>query len=118
MRATRIDYAATPWKQVREGKVKYKPIMMGDLGVSMVSFEPGAKEAPHSHEDRQIVFCLEGRVEFSVKDDDGERTEVLTPGITLALQPGVVHGAHATENSLLFVVWNPSHRFAADAILV
>jgi len=118
VKAKRIEYGSVPWKSVRNGQVKYKPIAIEGLGASLVSFDPGVGEPPHSHDETQIVFCLEGHIEMFVKDEDGERTESLRSGDVLAMQKGVIHGAKAVEKTLALVVWNPMLRFMDDSVIV
>ena len=117
MRALKIDYDGLPWKTVGQG-VRYKPVVVDGVGASMVAFDAGVSHAPHSHPDVQIVFCLQGCLEFYVKDADSERTEVVEAGDVLALQPHVLHGARAREASLILTIWSPMSRFLEDAIVV
>lgn len=116
MRGIIADYEALPWKVIGTG-VKYKPVLVNGLGASLVSFDAGSTHARHSHDEVQIAFCLEGRMEFYIKDSQSERSEVMSPGKVMALQPHVVHGGRAIENSMLLVIWNPMTRFAADAVV-
>lgn|ERR1700682_975532 len=117
MRGLKIEYDKLPWKPVSDG-VRYKPVLVQGCGASMVAFDPGTSHAPHSHDEVQIVFCLEGRMEFYVKDDQSERIETLVPGQVLALEAGVSHGAKALEKSLILTVWNPMTRFTKDSVVV
>lgn len=117
MKSLKIKYSSVEWKEAGPG-VKLKPVIVGGTGASMVSFEKGASHAPHSHEDTQIVFCLEGAMEFYVKDSSSERAENVIAGDVLLLEGGVTHGARAVEPSLLLVIWNPMSRFFDKSIIL
>jgi quercetin dioxygenase-like cupin family protein len=120
MRAVKIDYDKVDWKQFRTNTgLHYKPIKMGDLGFSRFLWSTGASEAWHSHaEEPQIVLCLSGRIDFGIRDEKGERVEVVRGGDVLAIEPGVEHMAHCIEETELIVIWSPMNRFNADAIAI
>jgi len=118
MRARKIDYAQVPWKPIADGRIKYKPVKMDDFGTSEVAFTKGVNEPAHSHPEGQIVFCLSGRIEFRLTEGGEEHRETLMPGDMLAIPAGVVHGAHAIDETRLYVCWSPMRRFDADAVIV
>ncbi|MGE4243780.1 cupin domain-containing protein [Ramlibacter sp.] len=118
MRALKIDYEAVPWKDAGPGGVQYKPVLLNGLGASLVKFGPNATHKVHSHDEVQMVFCLEGEIDFFVKDSQSERLEVLKKGDVIAFQPGVEHGTRTVGPAMCLVIWNPMERFTADSIVV
>lgn len=117
MKALKIEYASVEWKMAGPG-VRYKPILLDGLGASLVSFEPNTVHKVHSHAESQMAFCLEGEIDFLVKDSDSERIEVLRKGDAIALQHHVEHGTRTVGGALCLVIWNPMERFTADSIVV
>jgi quercetin dioxygenase-like cupin family protein len=59
------------------------------LPVSEWSNGPGDTYAPHQHEYRKILHCLDGSIVFHLPDRDVE----LAAGDRMDLEPGVVHSA-------------------------
>jgi len=121
MHALKIDYRNVPWKAIKNGantRIRYKPVKLGDFGGSMVSFESGVDEVAHSHPEGQLVFCIRGRIEFTLVDDGVPRKEMIEAGDVLAIPAGVVHAARSIEETMLIVAWSPMTRFDADAIIV
>ncbi|MBI3804035.1 MAG: cupin [Nitrospirae bacterium] len=62
-----------------------------DLSPSRWSNGPGAVYAVHVHEYLKTLFCVNGRITFSLPDLD--RTVELRPGDRLSLPRGIRHGA-------------------------
>ena len=120
MRAVKIDYDALPWKQFRDNTgLHYKPVKVANLGFSKFRWDAGVAEKWHSHDQEpQILLCLSGRVEFGIRDEAGERMEVLKAGDVMLIQPGVEHRAQVTEPTEMLVMFSPMNRFDADAVIV
>ncbi len=110
MRGLFINYKDVPWIEIGKG-IRYKPILVNNLGGSLVEFDKGASFEPHSHADEQMSWCLKGKMEFVVEDDSGQRTEIFQEGMAYGLEPFVRHGIVRTiEDSLLLEVWSPPER--------
>ena len=120
MRAVKLEYDQMPWKRFRDNTgLKYKPVKMGNLGFSKFAWEAGVAEAWHSHDQEpQIVFCVSGKVEFGVRDERGDRTETLSAGDVILIEPGVPHRARAIEATEMLIIFSPMNRFDSDAITI
>lgn len=81
-----IDWNATPWERVREG-VERKAFSGDGATVSLNRLRPGHEPRPHSHPHEQIVYILQGQIDFHV----GDAVKRLGPGGLLVLPGGVVH---------------------------
>ena len=67
------------------------------LGVTNVTFVPGARTRWHTHEDQQVLVVLSGTGMVQVKD---RPPQVLHPGDVAVVPPGIVHWHGATVDSL------------------
>ncbi|MBO2012200.1 cupin domain-containing protein [Hymenobacter negativus] len=68
-----------------------------DCVVGSVTFEPGARNSWHSHPAGQILIATEGAGYYQEK---GRPAQLLRPGDTVTIAPGVVHWHGATATSL------------------
>lgn len=83
-----IDWNAIAWERVREG-VERKAFSGDGATVSLNRLQPGHEPRPHSHPNEQIVYILEGHIDFHVGDED--QVEHLGPGSLLVLPGNVEH---------------------------
>lgn len=67
------------------------------MRATVVSFSPGARTGWHSHPVGQVLYVLSGvgRLQFK-----GERPQVLQPGDTALIPPGVLHWHGAAPDRL------------------
>lgn len=67
------------------------------MRATVVSFTPGARTAWHTHPVGQVLYCLSGigRLQFK-----GEPAQVLQPGDTAMIPPGVMHWHGASPDRL------------------
>jgi len=117
MKSIFVKYDDAQWVEPLSG-FRYKPIVIDKLGASMVELKKGVETPPHEHDDEQLGFCLKGNIEFSIKDEKGERVESVTEGMAYALEPHVLHGVKALEDSILIEAWAPADRHRPVAITV
>ena len=117
MKSLFINYSETPWVEPIPG-FRYKPIVIDKLGGSLVELDKGVVTPPHEHPDEQLDFVLKGTIEINLKDNQGERKEIVTAGMAFALDPHVLHGVKALENSELIEAWTPADRHTKVALLV
>ena len=68
-----------------------------------VAFETGAEGAPHAHPHTQCSYVLSGRFSYSV---EGESV-VLSPGDSIVVPGGLVHGTVCLEVGVLLDVFTP-----------
>ena len=61
-----IDWNATPWERVREG-VERKAFSGEGATVSLNRLQPGHEPRPHSHPHEQIVYIMEGCIDFHIE---------------------------------------------------
>ncbi|MBD0416835.1 cupin domain-containing protein [Oryzicola mucosus] len=81
-----IDWSAIEWTAVREG-VERKAFSGDGATVALHRLQPGHKPLPHSHENEQIAYILQGQILFFV----GEEQHLLGPGGVLVIPPNVRH---------------------------
>ncbi|WP_066195758.1 MULTISPECIES: cupin domain-containing protein [Gracilibacillus] len=91
------------WEQAEPG-VKRKVHQPGkDLMMMEVIFEEGAQGASHSHPHEQLTYCLEGRLLFTV----GQQETVMEEGESLQIPSNAIHGVTALTKSKLLDVFTP-----------
>lgn len=117
MKSLFVQYDKTPWVEPIPG-FRYKPIVIDKLGGSLVELDKGVVTPPHEHADEQIDFVIKGKVEIKLKDHKGERVEVVSAGMAFALDPHVLHGVTALEDSEIIEAWTPADRHEKVALLV
>lgn len=83
-----IDWESKPWKTVRTG-IERKAFGSGNVTVALHRLSPGHELAPHAHPNEQVVYIMEGVVDFHV----GDTTLRLGPGGLAVVPPNVVHYA-------------------------
>ena len=81
-----IDWNATPWERVREG-VERKAFSGEGATVSLNRLQPGHEPRPHDHPHEQIVYILQGQIDFHVED----QVTRLGPGGLLVVPGGARH---------------------------
>lgn len=81
-----VDWNEIPWERVREG-VERKAFSGEGATVSLNRLQPGHEPRPHSHPHEQIVYILQGQIDFHI----GEETRRLGPGGLLVVPPNARH---------------------------
>lgn len=83
-----IDWSRLPWQQIRGGV--YRKAFSGEgATVALHRLDPGHVPNPHAHPYEQIIYILEGEVDFHV----GAEVRRLGPGALLVVPPNVEHYA-------------------------
>ena len=82
----KIDWSGIPWKEIRKG-VEQKAFSGSAATVALHRLMPGHEPRPHSHPHEQIVYILEGQIDFHI----GEAVTRLGPGGLLVVPPGATH---------------------------
>lgn len=89
------------------------PVPGVNLMLSYVEFAPEAEAAVHAHEEEQMVFVIEGELEFALDDE----RRILRAGDVAVIPPGVRHGARAgSEGCREIDVFNPPRTALLDAL--
>lgn len=83
-----IDWENTEWKPVRPG-IERKAFTGDGATVALHRLWPGHELRPHSHPNEQIVYIMEGLVDFHI----GEEVVRLGPGGLAVIPPDVTHYA-------------------------
>jgi quercetin dioxygenase-like cupin family protein len=92
-----LDWSQIPWERVREG-VERKAFSGDGATVSLNRLQPRHEPRPHSHPHEQIVYILEGQIDFHV----GDEVRRLGPGGLLVVPPNATHwGEVVGEDAVL-----------------
>lgn len=102
--------------------VENKTIALTDLGGGVVRkvlaysenlmsvelhFEKGAIGAKHSHPHEQIGYLISGSLLYQ---EEGQEDKVLVAGDTYYVEPDVVHGVVALEETMLLDIFTPMRK--------
>lgn len=88
MEPATIDWSKTDWKNIREG-VDQKAFSGAGATLALHRLQPGHEPNPHAHVYEQIVYILQGQVDFHV----GGEIVRLGPGGLMVIPPDVTHHA-------------------------
>lgn len=92
--------------------VTYRPLVTPSTMLNFVRFEPNSEVARHQHIEEQIVYVIEGQLDFEL---DGER-RILGPGDLVVIPPMVWHGARTHGKGCLEVdIFNPPRSVLLEA---
>jgi len=99
-----IDWNKMAWQPVRDG-VDRKAFSGDGATLALHRLKPGHEPRPHSHHYEQIVYILQGQVDFHV----GDEVTRLGAGGLIAIPPNVVHHAEVVgdEEVLNLDVFTP-----------
>lgn len=99
-----VDWSKIEWQPVRQG-VERKAFSGDGATLALHRLKPGHAPRPHKHHYEQIVYILQGQLDFHV---GGEVTR-LGPGGLLVVPPDVMHHAEVvgTEDVLNLDVFTP-----------
>lgn len=86
MKPKNINWNMTEWKPVREG-IERKAFGGESSTIALHRIHPGHKLCPHSHPNEQIVYIIEGEVDFHI----GDEVLPLGPGGLVVVPPNVPH---------------------------
>ncbi len=81
-----IDWESIEWKTVRPG-IERKAFGSESATLALHRLSPGHALLPHSHPHEQIVYILEGVVDFHI----GDETIRLGAGGLAVVPPNVIH---------------------------
>lgn len=87
----------------QQSGIKRTELQRKDISVSgheaiqvRIDFEPGAAFGKHSHPGEEIIYVLEGTLEYEV---EGQSTVTLKAGDALFIPAGAIHAAKNNGNS-------------------
>jgi quercetin dioxygenase-like cupin family protein len=81
-----INWDELPWEHVREG-VARKAFSGEGATLSLNRLDPGHEPRPHDHPHEQIVYILQGQIDFHI----GDELVRLGPGGVLVIPPNALH---------------------------
>ena len=90
-------------ESVAEGVERKILASAGKLMTVEVTFKKGGIGALHSHPHEQISYIIRGKFEFEI---DGKK-HILNAGDSYYVQPDIVHGVKALEDSVILDVFTP-----------
>lgn len=85
-----IDWSTVEWKTIRPG-IERKAFTGEGSTVALHRLWPGHELRPHSHHNEQIVYIMDGLVDFHI----GDRVVRLGAGGLAVIPPNVEHYAQA-----------------------
>jgi quercetin dioxygenase-like cupin family protein len=88
--------------QAAEG-TKRRAVFLDNLMLTFFDLEPGAVVPSHQHPHEQITLVLEGKIAFTL----GEENRILGEGEGAAIPPGIVHGVKTLAPSRVIDAWHP-----------
>jgi quercetin dioxygenase-like cupin family protein len=88
-----VDWNKMEWQKVRDG-VERKVFAGEGATLSLNRLWPGHEPRPHSHPNEQIVYIMQGQVDFHV----GGEVKRLAAGGLLVVPPNVTHHAVVVGN--------------------
>jgi len=80
-----------------------KVFSTGNIMMTLVDARKGAKGEPHTHEAEQVMYLLEGKVKFRIKDQE----KILSPGSILGVGSNQSHSIDVLEDSKYVEVFHP-----------
>jgi len=83
-----VDWNSKPWKTVRRG-IERKAFGSNNVTLALHRLHPGHEILPHSHPNEQIVYILEGTVDFHI----GADVVRINAGGLAVVPPNVQHHA-------------------------
>jgi len=86
MNIKNIDWSKKEWLTIRRG-IERKAFSGNGATVALHRIHPGHEECPHAHPNEQIVYIIEGEVNFHV----GDEVLRLGPGGLAVVPPDVIH---------------------------
>jgi quercetin dioxygenase-like cupin family protein len=90
-----VDWEAVEWKPVREG-IERKAFTGQGVTLALHRLSPGHAVLPHAHPHEQVVYILQGLVDFRI----GEATIRLGAGGLAVVPPNVVHYAQVVGDEV------------------
>ena len=81
-----IDWSAIDWQAVREG-IERKAFGSDNVTVALHRLWPGHELRPHSHPNEQLVYIMEGEMDFHI----GDKVVRLGPGGLAVIPPNIEH---------------------------
>lgn len=74
-----------------------------NIMITLVDAKKGAKGKLHTHEAEQIMYLLEGKVKFKIKDQE----KILSPGSILGVGSNESHSIDVLEDSKYVEIFHP-----------
>ena len=98
-----ITEKGTEWEPAGEGVTRQIMGYDGQVMLVKVKFEKGAVGTPHTHYHTQTTYVASGKFEFTV----GGKTQVVSAGDGIYIEPDVLHGCKCLEAGLLIDCFSP-----------
>lgn len=93
--------------------LEFRPVVGTNLALNVVTFQPHTEAPLHAHEEEQMVFVLEGSLEFEV---EGE-VRLLKPGMAVHIPAFAEHGARTKDERCVEIdVFSPPRQGLLDAM--
>ena len=97
---TKGEAQESNWEGFYGGKAYTQFMLEGEypgekIGVTLVKFDPGAKNKFHTHTVGQVLYVTEGKGIVATR----EKEVIVTPGTMIYFSPGEEHWHGATDDS-------------------
>ena len=117
-KAVFVNYEELPLGTAPFEGVRVRPMLGDTFGFTIVRFDKGLyiPVTEHVHDDEQMGYCIKGKIEWIIRDDAGEWTQMVTEGMAYHLPPNAAHGIRVLEDSVYVEMWSgPPERHRENA---
>jgi quercetin dioxygenase-like cupin family protein len=105
-------------KEALEG-IRSSPIIIENLGLTIVEYDKGASSPLESHAYEQAAFCLKGKLEYTFGPEGQQVKHILVPGSAYGIGPWVPHSVRVLEDSMVVECYSPpSNRHRERGLIV
>ena len=97
--------------------ISYAPVIVGDLGASLMLLEKGIATDFHAHSDPQISFIISGRIRYIVQESENDESVYEAgPMCLVGVSGGAQHRLEVLETANVVECWSPANRHHKVAV--
>ena len=111
-----VDYNSLSMGEFIPG-ISYAPVIVGDLGASLMLLEKGIKTDFHTHPDPQMSFIVSGRIRYVVQESESnEHVYEAGPMCLVGIPGDALHRLEVLETARVVECWAPADRHHQVAV--
>lgn len=111
-----VDYGRVTLREAAPG-IAFAPVLVGELGASLMELAQGVRTDFHHHADPQISFVISGRIRFVLRTESGEEVREAGASTLVAIPGNVPHRIEVLEATRLVECWAPAGRHEHAALV-